>query len=89
MKPNEWLLEITATQDGYRRLLEETGSLAVAAWRLAVAKCLTQDVSTHVPSGREVRAAARQIIDRTGAGEPLPAVATLAFDCERVGLLVI
>jgi hypothetical protein len=89
MKPNEWLLEITATKDGYQRLLEDAGSLAVAAWRLAVAKCQTQDVSTHVPSGREVRAAARQILDRAGVTEPLPTTATLAFDCERVGLLVI
>ena len=89
MKANEWLLEITATREGYQRLVEDAGSLAVAAWRLATARCRSSALATDVPSHREVRAAAREILDRAALREPLPPAASLAFECEQVGLLVI
>src|SRR5262245_21173448 len=49
MIPIEWLNELIQERDGYRRLLCESGSLPAAAYRLAHAKCLARERSTHVP----------------------------------------
>ena len=47
----EWLLWL-GRSDGHRALLEESGSLPAAAWRLAVARCVTSPVPTEIPTAR-------------------------------------
>ena len=88
MIPIEWLNELIQTRDGYRRLLEESGSLPEAAYRLARAKCQTLEVSTHVPTRIEVRAAAREIARRV-PGTSVPETTTLVKDCEALGLSIL
>ncbi len=88
MIPLEWLNGVIRERNGMRRLLAEEGSLARAAHRLAVAKCLTFEFSTSVPTRREVRAAAVQIAQRV-PGTNVPATAAIAADCEALGLLVL
>ena len=89
MAPIQWLMDLEAHHDGYRTLLDETGSLAVAAHRLAKAWCLVRPVSTRVPTRVEVEAAARRIVDRTGLNGFLPNASMLALDCEAEGLPVL
>ncbi len=86
--PVEWLFSVVSEADGHRRLLEESGSLAIAAFRLALAKCRTSVVATNVPTTLELRGAAREIARRVGLGE-LPKLADLVSECEANGLLVI
>ncbi|MBX3274290.1 MAG: hypothetical protein KF729_28745 [Sandaracinaceae bacterium] len=88
MIPLEWLQEVIRERDGLRRLLEEAGSLSVAAHRLATAKCMTTEHSSAVPTRGEVRAAARQIASRV-PGTAVPETALLVSDCEALGLAVI
>ena len=88
MIPLEWLEEVIRERDGLRRLLEEAGSLTVAAHRLATAKCMTSERSTAVPTRTEGRAAALQIATRV-PGTTVPQTALLASDCEARGLSVI
>lgn len=88
MIPIEWLRGLDETRDGYTRLLSDSGSLARAAWKLAQARCQVQRTATHVPTQRELRAAARKISEKSGGG-PVPAMTLLANECESEGLLVI
>ncbi len=88
MIPIEWLNELIQTRDGFRRLLENEGSLTAAAHRLARLKCMTGEHSTLVPTRMEVRAAARQIASRV-PGTIVPESSALARDCEAMGLAVI
>lgn len=89
MIPLEWLNNVIRERDGMRRLLqEEEGSVIRAAYRLAVAKCLTFEVSTSVPTRREVRAAAIQIAKRV-PGTRIPETSAVVADCEQLGLLVL
>ncbi|MGF1465301.1 MAG: hypothetical protein ACFCGT_04135 [Sandaracinaceae bacterium] len=88
MPPIEWLIEITQHRDGFRRLLDESGGLAEAAYRLARAKCITQERSTEVPTRGEVRAAARLIADKTGRDD-VPRASVLFADLRAQGLLVL
>jgi hypothetical protein len=88
MIPIEWLNELIEERDGYRRLLNESGSLSAAAHRLARAKCLSCELSTHVPTRIEVRAAAREIARRI-PGVRVPDSGTLLRDCEALGLSVL
>lgn len=85
MIPLEWLNDIIQTRDGYRRLLATEGSLPAAAHRLAVAKCLTRERHTTVPTRSEVRAAARMIASRV-PGTSVPDAARLMVECEALGL---
>jgi hypothetical protein len=89
MIPIEWLNELVATRDGYRRLVQDAGNLSVAAWRLAQARCQTWEVPTHVPTVTEVRAAARTIARRAGIDGSVPSNAVLTSECESRGLLVL
>jgi hypothetical protein len=89
MIPIEWLRQIHQDRDGYQRLLDEAGSLTIAAWRLAQAKCQTFSVRSEVPTGLEVRAAAREIARRAGLDAVRMSTATLTAECEALGLAVI
>lgn len=86
-RPLEWLLTLSASE-GFERLLAEAGSLAVAAWHLARARCLTREHATGVPSAIEVRGAAREIAQKTGR-HAVASAATLARECEMAGLPVV
>lgn len=87
--PVEWLFSVVSDQHGHRRLLDESGSLAIAAFRLALAKCRTSSVATHVPTTLELRGAAKEIVRRAGLSMALPSIASLVSECEAAGLLVI
>lgn len=87
MIPLEWLNDVLQTRDGYRRLLDSEGNLPAAAHRLAVAKCLTCERHTTVPTRSEVRAAARMIASRV-PGTDVPDSSRLAVECEALGLSV-
>jgi len=89
MAPIQWLMELETHHNGYRTLLDETGSLAAAAYRLAEAWCQVRPVSTKVPTRVEVEAAAKRIADRAGWRGYVPNASMLALDCEAEGLLVL
>lgn len=89
MRPIEWLDQLTERPDGYRSLLNDAGDLLVAAWRLARARCQVLSTSTSVPTGLEVKAAARELSERLGLGVTLPSSRALALECEAHGLMVI
>jgi hypothetical protein len=86
--PIEWLFSVLADQQGHRRLLDESGSIAIAAFRLACARCKTAAVPSEVPSALEVRGAAREIARRSGV-DRVPSLADLVAECEAAGYLVI
>lgn len=88
MIPSEWLNELVQARDGYRRLLSESGGLTRAAYRLALAKCMSWEHATHVPTRAEVRAAAREIARRV-PGVSVPEIAALERDCIALGLSVL
>ncbi len=89
MRPIEWLDELAERPEGYRSLVNEAGDLAVAAWRLARARCQVFATSSEVPTGMEVKAAARELSERLGLSVRLPSSRVLALECEAHGLLVI
>lgn len=89
MGANEWLIELVSNPDAYKQLLDDSGSLAKAAHRLASAKCSVHEMSTNVPTMREVAAAAREIATKAGGSLTIPAPRSLASDCELEGLPVI
>lgn len=86
--PIEWLFTVLSDREGHRRLLEESGSVAIAAFRLARARCRTSELPTEVPSTRELHGAAREIVRRTGLHR-VPSLGDLVAECEAAGLLVI
>jgi hypothetical protein len=86
--PIEWLFSVLADRQGHRRLLDESGSVAIAAFLLARARCKTAEVPTDVPSTLELRGAAREIARRTGL-DRLPSLGDMVAECEAAGLLVI
>lgn len=88
MRPIEWLLKLVSEDGGYARLLEDSGGLAPAAWKLAEARCRSRETSTHVPTKLEVRAAARDLSSKLGLGD-VPKSVILKHDCEARGLPVI
>jgi len=86
--PIEWLFSVLADREGHRRLLEESGSMAIAAFRLAWARCKTAANPTEVPTTHELRGAAREIARRTGLVH-VPSLREMVAECEAAGLLVI
>ncbi len=89
MAPSQWLWELESTPDAYAALLDQTGSLALAAYRLARAQCRTRSVPTDIPTRIELGVAASLIAQRTGWPEPVPPSSILALDCDEAGLLVL
>lgn len=86
--PIEWLFSVLADHEGHRRLLEESGSMAIAAFRLALAKCRTASLPSDVPSTRDLRGAAREIARHVGLAH-IPSLGDMVAECEAAGLLVI
>lgn len=89
MIPGEWLRSVSQERDGFKRLLdEEEGSISAAAYRVASAKCRSQEVATEVPSGMDVKAAARLIAAKV-PGTVVPSTKVLIAECESFGFNVI
>lgn len=86
--PLEWLLGL-AESGGHGRLLAREGNLAAAAWLLARARCLTSEHPSEVPSAREVRGAAREILLKSQKHLEVPSLGSLTRDCEAIGLPVL
>lgn len=80
-RPTEWLRRLQEEPARYGALLEESGSIARAAYRLACARCRAAAVSTPVPTERELHAAALEVAARAETPPPPPA-ALVARECE-------
>ncbi len=87
-RPAEWLRRFAEDGSTYRVLLEEAGSLAVAAYRLARARCRVQPVAASVPTLRELMSAADDVADHAGL-ERARHVGVLVADCALAGLPLI
>jgi len=87
-RPAEWLRRFAEDASRYRWLLADAGSLAVAAHRLASARCRVQAMPASVPTLLELRTAADDVT--AGAGLPRAEhVGVLVADCVLAGLPVI
>lgn len=87
-RPTEWLRHLAENRVMYEKLLHSAGSLALAAYRLAVARCRVQSVSAAVPTLAELRVAADEISRYVGLRSRCP-TAQLVADCEHAGMPVI
>lgn len=88
-RPSEWIRHLRESARGYADLLAESGELAVAAYRVARARCRTQEVSVKTPTSREVHAAALEVLRGLGDREtPVPPRSRVAAECAAVGLVV-
>lgn len=86
MAAEEWLEIVRQGRSSYRVFLEESGSIAVAAHRLARAKCQTWMFPSNVPNVRELHAAAFEIAEQLGLTRELPTQRALATQCRELGL---
>lgn len=86
-RPTEWLRSLQEGRRAYRWLVEDAGSLALAAYRLARARCRVQPVPTLIPTVTELGAAARRI--QAATGSPALCLVLLIDECEAAGLPVI
>jgi hypothetical protein len=82
-RPAEWLRRLDE-DDGYAELVEESGSLAVAAYRLALARRKTAALGGGMPTVRELSVAAALIAGRI-PGLDAPSAEQLASDCDHSG----
>lgn len=87
-RPGEWLRQFAEDGAAHRALLTESNSLAVAAYRLAHARCRVQPMSAHVPSLSELKTAADEIAQRAGL-ERAHHLGVLVADCALEGLPII
>ena len=85
-RPAEWL-ETLQDDGAYEWLLADSGSLAVAAHRLARATCRTRALPSSLPTVRELEAAARALSDVCGIA--VPSTRCLLQSCELADLVVI
>jgi hypothetical protein len=86
-RPSEWLRALREDRAGYVRLMRESGDLIVAAYRVAAARCRAAHQPTNVPTVREVRAAAREVLGDDAT--PIPPALSVASECAHAGLVVI
>jgi len=87
-RPGEWLRGFAEDEATYCRLLEDSENLAIAAYRLARARCRVQPTSAMVPNLIELKTAAEDILRRSGT-EGIFHVGVLVADCAMAGLTVI
>jgi hypothetical protein len=87
-RPVEWLRRFAEDAGAYRELLDEAGSLAVAAYRLARARCRAHALPSNVPTLSELRSAADDVALHAGL-EPHQHLGVLVADCALAGLPVI
>jgi hypothetical protein len=82
--PRDWLRKLAEERDGYGRLVNESGGMARAAYRLARARCTVE--SDAPPALDDLQAAARLLAARVGRGGTLPITSVLASDADTSGL---
>ncbi|MBK7580707.1 MAG: hypothetical protein IPI67_10925 [Myxococcales bacterium] len=87
-RPTEWLRHLAENRALYRQLLDGAGGLAIAAYRLARARCRVQPVPSVIPTTAELRVAANEIARYVGMRFTL-STRQLTQDCEHAGLPVI
>lgn len=88
-RPTEWLRQLEHQIVSYEQLVSESGGLALAAYRVARARCRVRAMGICVPTQRELAAAARQIADRTPMATCRTEAELLARECEDAGFRVI
>ncbi|HTQ03416.1 MAG TPA: hypothetical protein VMI54_06150 [Polyangiaceae bacterium] len=71
-RPAEWLRRLDEQDGSYGRLVQESGNLALAAHRLARARCRVFGGRDGIPTLREVVAAARMIANHVPEHPDLP-----------------
>ena len=87
-RPTEWLRRLAENRGQYRQLLDSAGGLAIAAYRLARARCRVQPVPNVIRTAAGFRVAADEIARYVGMRFTLSA-RQLVADCEHAGLAVI
>ncbi len=87
-RPAQWLRHLGEDASHYRVLVEESGSLAVAAHRLASARNRIQIPSAPVPTLAELKTAAEEIVRQFDTDVSIHA-GVLVADCVMAGLPVI
>lgn len=88
-RPTELLRKLEERRITYTELVQDSGGLAVAAYRIARARCRAGALTTMVPTLRELAAAATEVINNATITGFTPDAAILATECEQVGLQVI
>jgi hypothetical protein len=88
-RPTELLRKLQERYLGYDDLVKESGGLAIAAYRLARARCLAGTRPMSVPTLRELAAAASEIMANATVAGFMPDAGILAGECEQAGLAVI
>ncbi len=81
VQPEEWLIRLATEEDGYARLVEESGGMARAAYRLASARCKVEAAGAP-PTLEDLQAAARLLASRIGRGGALPITSLLVTDSD-------
>ncbi len=79
--PMKWLDSLEQTRDGMSRLVEESGDLAIAAYRVARARN-----AGRIPTPRAVTNVARELAARTGYFDVMPSHLSLTHACQAAGL---
>lgn len=88
-RPAELLQKLEEHRITYSELVVESGGLAVAAYRVARARCHAGSLTSTVPTLRELVAAATEIINHATLTGFTPDGSMLANECEQLGLVVI
>jgi len=88
-RPTELLRKLEEHRITYSQLVAESGGLAVAAYRVARARCRAGSLTSTVPTLRELAAAATEIIKHAALTGFTPDASMLAIECEQLGLVVI
>ncbi len=68
--PDQWLLRLAAEDEGYRKLVSDSGGAARAAYRLARARCSV--AGSGEPQLEDLQSAAALLAVRLGSGGALP-----------------
>ncbi len=87
--PAEWLRQLRETPGAYDALLDDSHSLAHAAYRVARARCRVQPIRSVVPTVRELGAAATELRKHSVQRLPDTNSLRLAEECEAWGMRVI
>jgi hypothetical protein len=87
-RPGEWLRSFAEDDASYSRLLADSENFAIAAYRLARARCRIQPTNFKVPNLIELKTAAEDIARRSGV-QGVFHMGVLVADCALAGLTVI
>jgi hypothetical protein len=88
-RPSEWLRALTEGRRSFLWLVEDSKGVAIAAYRLARARCRTRPGGIPLPTANELQVAARQIASATEGLAKLPVLGLLLDECDVHGLTVI